>query len=104
MKDFLSGSNTVGKEKIDPVATNAAAPNGRSQALTYDEHAGPNIRFNVRQVNGVRIRYNQQVPGIDGLNVHECANLLISIDDARWLSAGHNFTENAGVRIVRHVA
>ena len=104
MEDFLSGGYTVGKEEIDPLATNSTAPNGRSQALAHDKHAGPDVSFDIRQINGMRIGHNQQVPRIDGLNVHECANVLIPIDDVRWLSAGDNLAEDAGVGIVRHVA
>ena len=104
VKDLLSGRDTVGKKEIDALTTNAATPNGRGQALSYNEHMGSDVRFDISQVHGVRVGHDQQVPRIDGLNVHECANLIIPMDDARRLSAGNNFTENAGVRIVCHVA
>ena len=104
VKDLLSSRDTVSKKKIDALTTNAATPNCRGQALSYNEHVGADVSFDISQVHGVRIGHNQQVPRIDGLNVHECANLSIPIDNACWFSAGNNFTEDAGVRIVGHVA
>ena len=90
VKNFLSRGNTIGKKEIDALTTNAATPNGRGQALSYNEHMGSDVRFDISQVHGVRVGHDQQVPRIDGLNVHECANLIIPMDDACRLSAGNN--------------
>jgi len=104
VKDFLSGGDTIGKKEVDAVTTHVDAPKCRGQSLTCDEHACSNIRFDVSQIRGVLIWDNKQVPRIDRLNVHECANLLVPINDACRFSAGNNFTEDTGVRIVGHVA
>ena len=104
VKDLLSSGNTVGEKEIDALTANAAAPNGRGQALRYNEHMGSNGSFDIGQVHGVRIGHNQQVPGIDGLNVHKCANMIIMVDDACRLATRNNSAENAGIGIVGHVA
>ncbi len=96
MKDLLPGCFSICQEEVHPITPYARSSHRTCQLRCYPKEVTPDFCVQLCKVGCMRPRHNQKMARIDGLNVHECHCLIISIDDTCWGSLPDDLTEHAG--------
>ena len=71
MEDVLACGLAIGQEQVRALTADAAAPQGCAELLRHAEQLRARVWRQVCQVGGVPDGHHEQMPGIDGLAVHE---------------------------------
>ena len=95
MEDLLHRRFAVRQEQIDPFATHAAPTNCRGNALRDTHQVGGCLRIDIRQICGMLKRDDENVPRIDGSNIHEGSDSVISKHEAAGNVAREDTAEDA---------
>jgi hypothetical protein len=86
---------TIGKEEVDPFAVQPAGTHGGDQLMGHPHQVGGGIGVKIGQICGMEIWDNQQVSGIDRLEIHECRAPFVAVDETAGRLTGKNIAENA---------
>jgi hypothetical protein len=97
MEDILPGFFSICQKEVHACTLYAALAQGGGNPLGNAEHVTAGGFVQIRQAGGVLVGDYQHVPGIDGLDIHECGAYLILVDPAGGGLVGQNSAENAGV-------
>ena len=101
MKYFLHRGLAIGQEKIDALASHAAAANRRGYSLRLLHQPAGRVRIEVGKLCRMSHRNHQHVPWIDRLNIHERGNLVVAKDEGGGQLAGQNPAKNAVLHCIR---
>ena len=70
----------ISEEQVDSLAAQAAAAKSRAKPLGQAHHVLKRIGINVRQVWPVLVGYDQEVPRIYRLDIHEHGALVVTME------------------------
>jgi hypothetical protein len=82
VKDLLTGDVPICEEEVHPFAAYARTPDRIRQHHGHLEHVTACPSVEVSQIGGVDARHDEQVPGVDRLDVHEGHDLVVGINQA----------------------
>lgn len=95
VEDLLHRRRAVRQEQVHPLALDPAVVQRGGQALRHAEHLRPLVGPQVGQAGRVSDRDDQQVAGVDGLDVHERRADTVAVDEADFGLARQEPTEYA---------
>jgi hypothetical protein len=95
VRDQLGGSFTVRKEEVQAFATERRAPQAVAKTLGSSKQARSEIGSKLAEAREVLLRNDKEVAGVDWDVGHERDDFGVTIDEARWLAARNDSTENA---------
>lgn len=94
VEDFLHGCLTIRQKEIDPFTLYAAPTQRRGEPPRDTKNLRPFFLFQVCEVSGMSIRHDEQVAGINRLDVQEGCTNFVPIDKAGFRDACEDFTED----------
>jgi hypothetical protein len=95
VKDLLPGYFAIGEEEVNALAPQITPVQSGSDALTNFEEMPAGFFVEGGQVRGVGDRDDEDVAGVDGLDVHEGSALFVPVDEAGRKCTHKDFAENA---------
>ena len=95
VEDVLKRGLAVGDEDVDPLAADAAGTDRLLHAHRDAEGVRPGVLVHVGHRRRVLLRDEQDMPGVDGMEVHEPEEPLVFEDDARLCLARDEGAEHA---------
>lgn len=98
MEHFLAGDGTIGVEEVYPLTPELAVTQRCSETLGDDEHPGRGGGVDVGEGDVVRLGDDEQVAGVDRVDVQEGIDQLVSVNKAGRCPAIHDGAEDAGSR------
>lgn len=93
MEDHLTSDLPIRVEGIDALARDAAFPNRLPNPLADDGHPSPGFLGNVRKIDEVFPREDDDVAKGHRPDVHDRQNTLILMHEAQGQTAGNDLTE-----------
>src|SRR6187200_3307913 len=95
VEDFLHGSLAVRKKQVHAFAAHATLSNRCRETVSDAQEVGSALGIDVGQIGRVLIWNDEQVAGIDRLDIEKGGTLLIAIDDAGRQASIQDTTEDA---------
>jgi hypothetical protein len=93
--NLLAGCGSVRQVHVHAVAWQAGRSKGCREPLRRDEEPCADPLVKVSEAGGVHARYDQQMAGVDRLDVKEREDLVVGVDPARRQQAGGDRAERA---------
>jgi hypothetical protein len=94
VENFLHGCLAIRQKEIDAFTLHAALTQRRGETPCDAEHLRAFFLFQVGEMSGVSVRDDEQVTGINRLDVHEGGTNFIPVNKAGFRLACQDFTED----------
>jgi hypothetical protein len=91
----LASNLSIGQPEVHSLAADIAAPQRHGQGLRYREQASASAGVQMHQPVSVFIGHHQRVSSVDGIDVHERATDIVTVDEAGRLFASQDSAEDA---------
>jgi hypothetical protein len=96
MGHLLPGSGAIGEEKVDSLAADIGPADRCRQSHAYLKYLAPHRLVQICQIWGMLAWDDQDVAGIDGLDIHKGHDTLILVYHAGRGLASQDLTEDTG--------
>jgi hypothetical protein len=94
MEDLLAGSFAIGQEEVYSLTVYASLSDRIGQLHTHLKEVPTRFRIQFSKAGDMFPGYNQHMPWVDGLYVHESQRFIVGVHDAGWCSLIENVAKH----------